>query len=357
MGAWLAWIPLLLAPLAFRKGWAGALLVLILLELAPAPAEAGVLDAFARPDQRGARAFADGRYAESAQAFEDPAWQAAARYRAGDFTGASETLTQRTDPVSQYNLGNALAKSGQLEPALAAYERALAAAPTDADARFNRDLVKRLLEQQAQQQQQQQSGQQSQDSQSSQDPSQSGAGGEQEPKQGEKSDQQDQGEGSQASESPGGSQASASDRGEKAEDAGAEAEAEQQANAANADSEAKAQDAGAAAADAQRKAEANAEAGARGSDASAGKDASGSPADPPSDAAQGVASAEDGDPDGAPHEPGTPAQGRARPLDAQEQEHAQWMARLPDDPGGLLREKIRRDYQRKQAARHGEEAQ
>jgi hypothetical protein len=31
------------------------------------------------------------------------------------------------------------------------------------------------------------------------------------------------------------------------------------------------------------------------------------------------------------------------------------MARLPDDPGGLLREKIRRDYQRKQAARNREE--
>jgi hypothetical protein len=27
------------------------------------------------------------------------------------------------------------------------------------------------------------------------------------------------------------------------------------------------------------------------------------------------------------------------------------MARLPDDPGGLLRERIRRDYLRKQGAR------
>jgi hypothetical protein len=29
------------------------------------------------------------------------------------------------------------------------------------------------------------------------------------------------------------------------------------------------------------------------------------------------------------------------------------MARLPDDPGGLLRERIRRDYLRKRAERHG----
>jgi hypothetical protein len=53
----------------------------------------------------------------------------------------------------------------------------------------------------------------------------------------------------------------------------------------------------------------------------------------------------------------TSASGRpdARPLSAEEQDHARWMARLPDDPGGLLREKIRRDYLRKQAARRGEE--
>jgi Ca-activated chloride channel family protein len=341
MGAWLAWIPLLLAPFAFRKGWAGALLALLALELAPAPAEAGVLDAFARPDQRGARAFADGRYPESAQAFEDPAWQAAARYRAGDFAGASQSLAGRTDPVSQYNLGNALAKSGQLEPALAAYESALAAAPADADAKFNRDLVKRLLEQQQQQQEQKQDQQQQE-----QQPS------EQDSKQGAKSDQQDQGEGSQGSESPEGSQASASDRSEKAEDAGAEAEARQPASAADADSKAKAQDA--AAAEAQAQAEAEAEAGAREPDAATGNAASGSPADSAPRAAQDAASADPGDAAAAPGEPGTPAPGAAHAAAAQEQEHAQWMARLPDDPGGLLREKIRRDYLRKQALRQGE---
>jgi hypothetical protein len=40
-----------------------------------------------------------------------------------------------------------------------------------------------------------------------------------------------------------------------------------------------------------------------------------------------------------------------RPPSAAEQQRSQWMARLPDDPGGLLRERIRRDYLRKQAAR------
>ena len=38
----------------------------------------------------------------------------------------------------------------------------------------------------------------------------------------------------------------------------------------------------------------------------------------------------------------------ARPPSAADQQRSQWMARLPDDPGGLLRERIRGDYLRKQ---------
>ncbi len=357
MGAWLLWLPVLLAPFAFRRGWAGAALAVLFLQLAPAPARAGVLDAFERPDQRAARAFADGRYAESAQRFEDPAWQAAARYRAGDFAGASEALAKRQDATSQYNLGNALAKSGQLEAAFAAYERALASAPTDADARFNRDLVKQLLEQQSKP-----PPQSSKDGKGSQDQKQSGAQG-----------QQNENQASQAGEPTQGSDAG---KGEKAGDAAAEAEAAKNADAQKAGDEAKAGDAAQADAKAKDEAEANAAAGAREPGASTGKDASGSPAEapkpepqnagagerhdqasagelPPESAAAGAPIA--GDPGDAARQSGSAAASNARPLSPQEQERAQWMARLPDDPGGLLREKIRRDYQRKQAARNGEE--
>jgi Ca-activated chloride channel family protein len=352
MGAWLLWIPLLLAPLGFRKGWAGALLAAILLQLAPVSAEAGVFDSFERPDQRGARAFAAGRYDESAQAFEDPAWQAVARYRAGDYAGASQALTERSDAASQYNLGNALAKAGQLEAAVAAYDRALAAAPSDVDAGFNRDLLKQLLEQQAKPPAQ--SGQESKGA-------QDGAGEKQDQAQGEGTHEQDQGEGSQAGEPSQSSDAGTSETSEKAGDAAAEAA--RTANAAKADAEAKTRNAAADAAEAKdeaeakQEAEADVEAGANESDASTGKDASGSPANPAPDSAPGTASADAGEPNTTSHEVGASAPAGARPLSAQEQEHAQWMARLPDDPGGLLREKIRRDYQRKQAARQGETGQ
>ena len=38
------------------------------------------------------------------------------------------------------------------------------------------------------------------------------------------------------------------------------------------------------------------------------------------------------------------------PMSEQEQEVEQWLSRVPDDPGGLLREKLRRRYAEKQGA-------
>src|SRR5262249_44561524 len=73
-------------------------------------------------------------------------------YRAEDYAGSAEALADQKGPEARYNLGNALARAGRLEDALAAYDETLAAVPDHADARFNRDLVAKLLEQQKQQQ-------------------------------------------------------------------------------------------------------------------------------------------------------------------------------------------------------------
>ncbi len=346
MGAWLLWIPLLLAPFAFRRGWAAAVVALLCLHFAPAPARAGELDLFQRPDQKGARAFAEGRFEESAQQFQDPAWQAAARYRAGDFAGAAEKLAPQTDPVSQYNLGNALAKAGKLEDAVAAYDRVLASVPGDEDARFNRDLVKKLLDQQPPQQskgdqndksdskQDQDSGQskgdssdskqdaskQPQDSAKSQDSSASDGS------QGQQGDPQQDAQAKDASKADGQDQPKPSDQAD-AKDTGAGKE-QDQAPAAEKQPQNAGQD------DAQQPDQAAAQdpRDAAGQQADAGE-----PVDPDAQAPQGDAQSL-----------------RSGPPTPEDQERAQWMARLPDDPGGLLREKIRRDYLRKQAERNGE---
>ncbi|HEX8756140.1 MAG TPA: hypothetical protein VF745_07365, partial [Steroidobacteraceae bacterium] len=68
----------------------------------------------------------------------------------GRYAQAAKLLAPFTDAQSEYNRGNALAKSGQLQAALAAYDAALKQAPGDKDIRHNRDLVERALRQQHQ---------------------------------------------------------------------------------------------------------------------------------------------------------------------------------------------------------------
>ncbi|MBK6660876.1 MAG: VWA domain-containing protein [Proteobacteria bacterium] len=157
-----ALLPLLpLAALAFRRG----VLVLLVAVLAngAVPREARA-DWWRTPDQAGQRAFEHKDYADAAHTFQDPTWRAAARYRAGDFAGASEDLKTSDTALGHYNRGNALARQGQLPDALAAYDAALKIDPKDEDAKFNRALVAKALEQQNQEQQQQQDGQQNKQS-------------------------------------------------------------------------------------------------------------------------------------------------------------------------------------------------
>lgn len=108
------------------------------------------------PDQQGQALLDAGQPARAAQRFRDPRRRAYADLQAGGYAGAAKLLAPFTDPQSEYNRGNALAQSGQLQAALAAYDSALKHAPADNDIRRNRDLVARALRQQQRQQQQQQ---------------------------------------------------------------------------------------------------------------------------------------------------------------------------------------------------------
>lgn len=141
-------LPLLL--LGFRRG----LFAAVMLTAVPFPAEASLWDdLWLRSDQQAYEALQEGSPGTAALLFDDPKWQAAAQYRAGDFAGAANGFGNFDDPESAYNLGNALARSGQYEAALTAYDRTLAMVEDHADALFNRELVERLLEEQRQQEQ------------------------------------------------------------------------------------------------------------------------------------------------------------------------------------------------------------
>ncbi|MFG1416700.1 VWA domain-containing protein [Xanthobacter sp. V0B-10] len=165
-GPYLVVVLLVLAPLAFRRGFIIALLLGVLAlpaaearaqEVEPVPTQDTLwADLWRRPDQQGADAFAGGDFAGAAGRFEDPAWKASALYKAGRFDEAASAFGNL--PGADYNRGNALARAGKLEEALAAYDAALKGDAANADALFNRDLVQQLLRRRQEEQQKQSGG-------------------------------------------------------------------------------------------------------------------------------------------------------------------------------------------------------
>jgi len=176
-GPWLLLILLPLAALGFRRGWLSPLLLVVCLLPVPDAHAFTWNDLWLRPDQQAAQQLEAGKPAEAAKLFRQPNWRAAAQYRAGDYAQALQSLKTQTGADAAYNRGNALARLGRLEDAVAAYKRALEANPDDADARHNRDLVQALLDRQRAQQPQQSSGQQNQQGQQGQQKQQDGQQG------------------------------------------------------------------------------------------------------------------------------------------------------------------------------------
>ncbi|WP_296249560.1 VWA domain-containing protein [Pseudomonas sp. UBA4194] len=145
-GYWLLLPLLLLAAVAGRRGWLFCLPLLLL--GAPQPSYAlDFEDLWLRPDQQGQRLLEQQRPAQAARRFTDPQWQGTALYEAGDYAGAARKFAQGNSASDHYNRGNALARSGELEAALDAYDQALEQQPDLAPALKNRALVEQLIRQ------------------------------------------------------------------------------------------------------------------------------------------------------------------------------------------------------------------
>ncbi|HEX6833922.1 MAG TPA: VWA domain-containing protein [Rudaea sp.] len=149
------WLLLLLIPLAasaFRRGWA-MLLPLALCVHSPTASASLWNDLWQRPDQQ-ARAQLDAGNAKEAQALaRDPSLRGSAAYRAGDYADAASDFDQPDSADAQYNRANALAKQGRYEEALKAYDAALAKSPDMDDAKANRTAVEDWLKRQKKQDQ------------------------------------------------------------------------------------------------------------------------------------------------------------------------------------------------------------
>ena len=308
--------------LVFRRG---VLLVLVLL-VSPlwitAPAHASNL--WQRADQRAWQALQqapDSQLLEQLEQSLEPDLAGALAYRQGDFERAEQYFSQVDTAAGHYNRGNALAMQGRRDPAIEAYEQALALDPEFEDAAYNLDLLK------------QQPPEQDEQSADDQDPGDDSDTGE------ETTGDQDSQAGEDESEQPG-------------ESDSAEADSDEQ-DATPQDAEPEPGD--------QQDDQVSAP------ESLPQEDAAQDQAADPSEATAQEAEPEPGDA----AEEDSPATDQAEPGEAGDQQDSQaqlmeddfadydperealerQLLRLPDDPGRLLRNKFRRDYELRR--RHG----
>jgi len=313
-GPWLL-LPLLpLAALAFRRGY---LLLLCAVVLLPMPRSAYALgwhDLWQRPDQRGAQVLAAQQPQQAAKLFKDPQWRAAAHYRAGDYQAVLKDLEKQPGAAAAYNRGNALAHLGKYQQALNAYQEALKTDPDFKDAAYNRDLVKKWL--QPPQSKNKSSGK----------------------------DQRQQGQ-KQPGDTSAGKQAGRQQAGTKGKQA--QGRGQQEKNAQSKDQ----------AANPAQSRNAGNKPDASAAQQQAGKQSSGQHGEATGKEAQGAQRNTQGEQNKQTALNDTPAQtsGDAQQSPSEsEQATAQWLRRIPDDPGGLWRRKFQYQYKREYQSQQGE---
>jgi Ca-activated chloride channel family protein len=304
-GPWLVLLMLPLAALVFRRGWLLVLVVMLAGTVsAPQPAMASAWDdLWQRRDQQAYRSLQAGQLEQAEQLAENPLRRGTAEYRAGKFDKALQDFSAAEGADAHYNRGNALARLGRYEEAIAAYEQALNAQPDMNDAGHNKAEVEKLLQQQ--QQDQQQDKQNSDNEQSEQNESDSSQQGDQA--------RDSQGEDSQQQSSAADSQQDETQQGEQQSDNAKQKESELQQ---------------------QAKQDGDKEQSPESQD---GKNAEQKEGEQESSDTQ---------------------QAEANPLNTEEQQAAeQWLRRIPDDPGGLLRRKFLYQYRQRAAQTDNAESQ
>lgn len=290
-GPWLLLLLIPFAAYAFRRGLVFLLLIFIL--PLPQPAQAVEWDQlWKNNNQRALQQLQQGDAQQAAELFEQPAWRAAAEYRAGNYAKSAEILQAIDNADAHYNRGNALAKSGAYEEALQAYQRALELQPKHEDARYNKQQVEQVLQQAENKQQQ---NQQSDEQQSSST--------------GDGEDPADSNESSQSSSSDAGN--ADDEQSQRNQSKNNQAENKQSEGSQSKDSQASSEQTG----DKQSQTDTEAANSEQATQAEV-------TADKPGDELPG------------------------EPLDLQQQQTQQWLKKIPDDPGGLLRRKFQYQYGR-----------
>ena len=198
MGPYLLLLILPFAAYGFRRGIVTVVFIAVLLPAYSPQAHANWWqDMWKTADQQAMQAYDRSEYEQAANTFDDNLWQGTAHYKNENYQAALESFAQ-VDPTNKnytdatYNAGNALAQLGEIDQAIAAYNKVLEQQPQHEEALANKALLERLKDQQ-EQQQQDQSGEQSED----QEKGEQDGEQQEEQQDGQKSDQEQEGEQSQ----------------------------------------------------------------------------------------------------------------------------------------------------------------
>ena len=365
-GPWLVILLLPLAALAFRRGWLLGIAVLIVTGTPTEPAMAFTLnDLWQRQDQQAHQALIEGDIEEALKLAQDPLRKGVAEYKQGNYQAALKDFAAASGAEAAYNKGNALAKLGKYKEAIDAYEQALEEKQDMEDARYNKGVIEKLLQQQQQQQSQNNDKGENQD----QD-NQQGQQGKQDKQSGDSNGQQ-----SESNENHGASQQgeSGQQQTEQGESGKRTSEQDQDQNSTSASSQDKQKqtDEQNAFSNAAEQAAAQAEEDASKSEQGMSGNESSQQQDTTAVQQQHSGQEKEGEGDvkslteaeqqerHADDKSISAKPTTAESLSSEEQIAAeQWLRRIPDDPAGLLRRKLRYQYiQRGGQAGNGGEAQ
>ncbi|WP_250658604.1 VWA domain-containing protein [Alkalimarinus coralli] len=325
------WFALILIPIVLLGYKRGAFSLVLLLSFTLQPKDAMAFewkDLWKTPDQQ-AMEIVENNPAKAAELFEDPQWKGTAQYKAKQYEEAQQSFETATTTTALYNQATALAQQQKFQEAIEAYEEVLQQDPDFEDAATNKALIEKFLEEQQSQEQQ------SQDQSSDQSESSDSDSKDQQQSDGQQGDSQDQEQSQDQSQDQQASQNNESSGGQQQDQQQGQS---QQSDQASSDQTQPDQD------QAEQQQADNKQSEQEQSEKQEQQQAQGAEkTDKDSKAEQNPQQAQASEQD--------------QLTDEETQAFEQWMRRVPDDPGGLLRRKFAQQYQQKRGRQSQQEGQ
>ncbi len=161
-GPWLVLLLIPLVALLFRKGLLLGLFLVVGLQSPQSSYAFSFEDLWLNADQQAAKQLQQGDAKKALELAQSKQWKATAAFKSKDYKQAQELFNDGSAD-GLYNQGNALAAAGQLEQALKSYEESLKIRPDDEDTLYNKKQVEEALKKQQEQQQKEQENKDKQD--------------------------------------------------------------------------------------------------------------------------------------------------------------------------------------------------